>query len=202
MIHPCRRMVPDPQRTPASPVAEHRARIPRMHSRAMIRAKSTRSRRLASGSVNIVAVLHPRRGKMHENPGVTEIRRLLEESRNVAVVGLSDRPYRTSHAIARALQGFGFRIFPVNPNLHGPVLGEEPYASVEEIGEQVDIVDVFRRSEKVMPTAQDAVTAGARALWMQSGVVNEEAAAFAREHGLIVVMDRCIKVDYSSLVGK
>jgi uncharacterized protein len=168
----------------------------------MIQAKSTRSRRLASRSVNIGSVLHPRRGKMHENPGVTEIRRLLEESRNVAVVGLSDRPYRTSHAIARALQGFGFRIFPVNPNLHGPVLGEEAYASVEEIGEQVDIVDVFRRSEKVMPTAEDAVAAGAKALWMQSGVVNEEAAAYAREHGLIVVMDRCIKVDYASLVGR
>jgi uncharacterized protein len=168
----------------------------------MIQAKSTRSRRLASGSVNIGSVLHPRRGKMHENPSVQEIRSLLEESRNVAVVGLSDRPYRTSHAIARALQGFGFRIFPVNPNLHGPVLGEEPYASVEEIGEQVDIVDVFRRSEKVMPTAEDAVAAGAKALWMQSGVVNEEAASYAREHGLIVVMDRCIKVDYASLVGR
>src|SRR5829696_5634019 len=121
---------------------------------------------------------------MHANPDLREIRDLLRRARTVAVVGLSDNPYRTSHAIAGALQGFGFRIFPVNPNLHGPVLGEEPYASVEEIDEQVDIVDVFRRSEKVMPTAQDAVAAGAKALWMQSGVVNDEAAAFAREHGL------------------
>jgi predicted CoA-binding protein len=100
------------------------------------------------------------------------------------------------------LQGFGFKIYPVNPNLLGPVLGEEPYATVEEIGQPVDIVDVFRRSEKVMPVAKDAVAAGAKALWMQSGVVNEEAAAYAKEHGLIVVMDRCIKVDYASLVGR
>jgi predicted CoA-binding protein len=139
---------------------------------------------------------------MHENPGTEEIRDLLESSRTVAVVGLSDRPYRTSHSIAGTLQGFGFRIFPVNPNLGGPVLGEEPYASVAEIPEPVDIVDVFRRSEKVMPTARDAVAAGAKALWMQSGVVNEEAASYAREHGLTVIMDRCIMVDYASLVGR
>ena len=139
---------------------------------------------------------------MHENPSVDEIRDLLASSRTVAVVGLSERPYRTSHSIARALQEFGFRIFPVNPNLSGPVLGEDPYASVEEIGGAVDIVDVFRRSEKVMPAARDAVAAGAKALWMQVGVINEEAASYAKEHGLTVVMDRCIMVDYASLVGR
>jgi predicted CoA-binding protein len=139
---------------------------------------------------------------MHENPGAEEIRALLAGSRTVAVVGLSDRPYRTSHSIARALKDFGFRIFPVNPNLRGPVLGEEPYATVEDVPEAVDIVDVFRSSEKVMPTARDAVAAGAEVLWMQSGVINEEAAAYAREHGLKVVMDRCIMVDYASLVGR
>jgi predicted CoA-binding protein len=138
---------------------------------------------------------------MHENPTAEKIRNLLQESRTVAVVGLSDKPYRTSHSIARALQEFGFKVFPVNPNLSDPVLGEEPYASVGEIGEPVDIVDVFRRSEKVMPTAKDAVAAGANVLWMQSGVINEEAAAYAKEHGLTVVMDRCIMVDYASLVG-
>jgi len=138
---------------------------------------------------------------MHVNPDLREIRGLLERARTVAVVGLSDRPYRTSHAIAGALQGFGFEIFPVNPNLHGPVLGEEPYDSVQEIPAPVDIVDVFRRSEKVMPVAEDAVAAGARVLWMQSGVINEAAAAYAQEHGLTVVMDRCIKVDYVTLVG-
>ena len=138
---------------------------------------------------------------MHANPDTREIRDLLSHARTVAVVGLSDREYRTSHAIANALQGFGYRIFPVNPNLSGQVLGEEPYATVEDIPEQVDIVDVFRRSEKVMPVAEAAVSAGAKVLWMQSGVVNEEATAYAREHGLTVVMDRCIKVDYARLVG-
>ena len=138
---------------------------------------------------------------MHKNPDDMEIKHLLEESRNVAVVGLSDKPYRTSHAIARILQRFGYKIFPVNPKLKGPVLGEEPYATVEEIPERVDIVNVFRRSEKVSPVARDAVAAGAKVLWMQMGVINEEAAKYAEEHGLIVVMDRCIKVDYASLVG-
>jgi predicted CoA-binding protein len=138
---------------------------------------------------------------MHANPDLREIRDLLRQARTVAVVGLSDRSYRTSHAIAGSLQGFGFEIFPVNPNLHGPVLGEEPYESVQDIPSPVDIVDVFRRSEKVMPVAEDAVAAGAKVLWMQSGVINEEAASYASEHGLTVIMDRCIKVDYASLVG-
>jgi uncharacterized protein len=139
---------------------------------------------------------------MHKNPGPGEIRRILEESRNVAVVGLSESPYRTSHAIASTMQRAGYRIFPVNPNLTGPVLGEEPYARVQEIREPVNIVDVFRRSEKVMPVAEDAVAAGAKVLWMQSGVINEEAAEYAEEHGLTVVMDRCIKVDHAMLVGR
>jgi predicted CoA-binding protein len=139
---------------------------------------------------------------MHENPSAEEIRALLETSRTVAVVGLSDSPHRTSHSIARALQDLGFKIFPVNPNLHGPVLGEEPYALVEEIAAPVDIVDVFRSSEKVLPTARDAVAARAKALWMQSGVINEEAASYAKENGLTVVMDRCIMVDYATLVGR
>jgi uncharacterized protein len=139
---------------------------------------------------------------MHKNPDSGEIKRILEESRNVAVVGLSDSPYRTSHAIASAIQRAGYRIFPVNPNLTGPVLGEEPYATVEEIPEAIDIVDVFRRSEKVAPVAEDAVAAGAKVLWMQSGVINEEAAKYAEEHDLTVVMDRCIKVDHARLVGR
>ena len=139
---------------------------------------------------------------MHENPNRQEIRALLDRSRTVAVVGLSDSPYRTSHAIARALQGFGYRIFPVNPNLSGPVLGELPFGRVVDVPTPVDIVDVFRRSEKVMPVAEDAVAAGAKVLWLQSGVVNEEAAAYATEHGLTVIMDRCIKVDYASLIGR
>jgi predicted CoA-binding protein len=138
----------------------------------------------------------------HKNPDDKEIKRLLEGSRNVAVVGLSDKQYRTSHQIARSLQRFGYKIFPVNPNLTGPVMGEEPYATVEEIPKRIDIVDVFRRSEKVMPVAKDAVAAEAKALWLQSGVINEEAARYAEDHGLMVIMDRCIKVEHVSLVGQ
>jgi uncharacterized protein len=138
---------------------------------------------------------------MHANPDLREIRDILQRSGRVAVVGLSDRPHRTSHRIAGALQGFGFKIFPVNPNLRGPVLSEEPYASVQDLPTAVDIVDVFRRSGKVKSVAEDAVAAGAKVLWMQSGVINEEAAAYAEEHGLTVIMDRCIKVDYATLVG-
>ena len=137
---------------------------------------------------------------MHENPDRDEIRDLLSRARTVAVVGLSDRPYRTSHAIAAALQDYGYKIFPVNPYLRGPVLGEEPYGRVADVRTTVDIVDVFRRSAKVMLVAEDAVAAGAKVLWLQSGVINEEAAAYATEHGLTVVMDRCIKVDHASLV--
>ena len=139
---------------------------------------------------------------MHKNPSNEEIKNLLREARNVAVVGLSDKSYRTSHAIARALQDFGYRIFPVNPNLTGPVLGEKPYSTVADIEEPVDIVDVFRRSETVPPVAEDAVAAGAKVLWMQSGVVNDAAADHATENGVTVVMDRCIKVDYAALVGR
>jgi predicted CoA-binding protein len=139
---------------------------------------------------------------VHENPDRQEIRALLDRSRTVAVVGLSDSPYRTSHAIAGALQRFGYRIFPVNPNLSGPVLNERPYDRVVDVPTTVDVVDVFRRSEKVMPVAEDAVAAGAKVLWLQSGVVNEEAAAYATEHGLTVIMDRCIKVDYASLIDR
>lgn len=139
---------------------------------------------------------------MQGNPTDAEIKTLLENARTIAVVGLSDRPYRTSHAIARALQSFGYRIIPVNPNLSNSVLNEEPHATLTEIPEKIDIVDVFRRSEEVMPIARDAVAAGAGVLWMQSGVVNEEAAAYTREHGLTVVMDRCIKVEYAMLVGR
>lgn len=136
------------------------------------------------------------------NPSPQEIAELLRSSRNIAVVGLSEDPSRPSHDVARAMQRHGFRVFPVNPTLEGPVLGERPYASVREIEEPVDIVDVFRRSDKVLPVAEDAVAVGARALWLQLGVVNEEAASHAAEHGLAVISNRCIKVDYASLVGR
>ncbi|SFS44785.1 CoA-binding protein [Marininema halotolerans] len=137
---------------------------------------------------------------MIENPGDEQIRQLLSEAKNIAVVGLSANPERTSHMIAKALQAVGYRIFPVNPTLSEPVLGEKPYASVKEIPEPIDIVDVFRRSEHCYPVAQDAVEAGAKTLWLQQGIINEEAAALAKEAGLNVIMDRCIKVDHAILL--
>jgi len=137
---------------------------------------------------------------MHGNPNDAELRALLNGVRTVAVVGLSEKPHRTSHAVARALQGYGLRVIPVNPTLTGPVLGEEPYRTVEEVPEPVDLVDVFRRSELTPPVARDAVRAGAKALWLQTGVVNEEAAEHAAAHGLKVVMDRCLMVEYARLV--
>jgi uncharacterized protein len=138
---------------------------------------------------------------LSENPSREEIRAILTHARTVAVVGLSADRFRTSHFVARSLQTFGFDVRAVNPNLEKPVLGVLPHASLTEIKDPIDVVDVFRRSEKVLPVAHDAVAVGAQMLWMQSGVVNHEAADYARGHGLTVVMDRCIKVDYLSLVG-
>lgn len=139
---------------------------------------------------------------MHQNPDTDTIKSMLREAKNIAVVGLSDKPSRTSYMIAQALQEAGYRIFPVNPMLSEPVLGEKPYATLQEISEPVDIVDVFRRSEHCVPIARDAVQAGAKAIWFQQGVINEEAASIASHAGLNVVMDRCIKVDHAILLGK
>ncbi len=137
--------------------------------------------------------------KNHKNPNPEEIRNLLKSSRTIAVVGLSENPRRPSHEVSKAMQTFGYDIFPVNPNLSRSVLGEKPCPSLTDIEAPIDIVDVFRRSGEVMPVAREAVEIGARALWLQLGVINEEAAAYASSHGLTVVMNRCIKVDYASL---
>ena len=139
---------------------------------------------------------------MFRNPSDQERAQLLKEAKNIAVVGCSNKPDRTSYMIAQALQQAGYRIFPVNPNLTEPVLGEKPYASLTEIEQPIDIVNVFRRSDQVEPIAREAVKIKAKALWCQLGVVNEQAYQYAKEHGLIVIMDRCIKVDHALLLGK
>jgi len=139
---------------------------------------------------------------MFQNPSDEQRREMLQNAKNIAVVGCSDNPERTSYMIAEALQQAGYRIFPVNPNLSGPVLGEKPYASVTDIEEPIDIVNIFRRSEAVMPIVEEAVKAKAKAVWMQLGVIHEEAARYAEKHGLTVVMDRCIKVDHAILLGR
>ena len=120
-----------------------------------------------------------------------EIRDLLSTAKTIAVVGLSDKPWRPSHGVSEYMQTQGYRIIPVNPNLT-EVLGEKAYASLDDVPERIDIVDIFRRSELVEPAVDAAIRKGARAIWMQEGVVNQAAARKAQEAGLAVIMDRCI----------
>ena len=117
---------------------------------------------------------------------------LLKRAKAIAVVGLSSSPFRASYGVSAYMQSQGYRIIPVNPNLHEAVLGEEPYRSLQEIRERVDIVDIFRRSEFVPEVVDQAIQLGVPAIWMQEGVIHEAAAAKARQAGVFVVMDRCI----------
>jgi len=121
---------------------------------------------------------------------------LLRKSHVIAVVGLSSKKFRPSYGVAEYMQREGYRIIPVNPN-ETEVLGEKAYARLEDIPEHVDIVDIFRRSEFVAPLVDEAIRRGASAVWMQEGVVDEEAAEKARAAGLAVVMDRCILKEHS-----
>jgi predicted CoA-binding protein len=121
---------------------------------------------------------------------------LLAGSKVIAVVGLSSKPHRPSHGVARYMQSAGYRIIPVNPN-ETEVLGEKSYWRLEDVPVQVDIVDVFRRPQHVPAVAESAIAIGARALWLQEGVIHEQAAARARQAGLQVVMDRCLLKDHA-----
>ena len=127
------------------------------------------------------------------SPEERELRSLLGEARVVAVVGISSKPWRPSHEVASYLQQHGYRIVPVNPNEH-EVLGEQVYASLLDIPEEihVDVVDVFRRAEHTPEVARDAVAIGARVLWLQEGIVSDEAARIAADGGLEVIMGVCI----------
>jgi uncharacterized protein len=136
----------------------------------------------------------------HMNPSDREIRHILETAKTIAIVGVSDKPDRDSYKVANYLQEHGFRIIPVNPTIDS-VLDEKSYASVTDIPVQVDIVDVFRKPDAVVPIAQEAIDSGASVLWLQLGVVNQEAADKAEAAGLQVVMDRCIKVEHGRLLG-
>ncbi|MVO99276.1 CoA-binding protein [Paenibacillus lutrae] len=129
-----------------------------------------------------------------ENPSRERIKEILANAGAIAVVGLSDNPDRVSHMVAAAMQARGYRIIPVNPNADR-ILGEKCYASLDDIPEEIDLVNVFRRSETVVPIAEDAVRKGAKVFWLQQGVYNEEAASICRQGGLEVIMDRCIKVE-------
>ncbi|RNB86533.1 CoA-binding protein [Brevibacillus nitrificans] len=143
---------------------------------------------------------------MVQNPSNEVRKQLLEEAKTIAVVGLSNKPDRTSYMIADAMQHAGYKIIPVNPVIAGEtVLGERVLASLAEIEEPVDIVNVFRKSEDVLPVAEDAkkMKSKPKVFWMQQGISNDEAAALMSADGIAVVNDMCIKVDHALLrVGK
>jgi len=131
---------------------------------------------------------------------IDALRRILGENHVIAVVGLSADWHRPSYFAAKYLQEHGYRVIPVNPK-YGEILGEKCYKSLREVPEKIDIVDVFRKTQDVMPIAEDAIAIGAKVLWQQLGVKNEAAAAKARAAGLDAVMDRCVKIEHGRLFG-
>jgi uncharacterized protein len=131
---------------------------------------------------------------------INTLRRILRESRVIAVVGLSADWYRPSYFAAKYMQEHGYRVVPVNPK-HDSILGEKCYRSLRDIPHAVDLVDVFRKTEDVMPIAEDAIAIRAKVLWQQLGVKNEAAAARARAAGLEAVMDHCVKIEHGRLFG-
>jgi uncharacterized protein len=129
-----------------------------------------------------------------------EITELLKRAKTIAVVGLSDSPLRPSHGVSAYMQHHGYRIIPVNPNIHG-ALGEKALSSLADVKEKVDIVDIFRRSEYVPEVVDEAIRLGVSAVWMQEGVIHEPAAQKARQAGIMVVMDRCILKEHRKRFG-
>jgi predicted CoA-binding protein len=137
---------------------------------------------------------------MFANPGDEELKNLLEKARTIAVVGLSPRPERPSHRIARRMQDWGYRIIPVRPALDS-VLGEKAYARLRDVPTSVDIVDVFRAASQLDAIVEECIELRVPALWIQLGIVNQPAAERARAAGIFTVMDRCISVDYRRLLS-
>ena len=131
---------------------------------------------------------------------INTLRRILRESRTIAVVGLSADWFRPSYFAAKYMQEHGYRVIPVNPK-YPEILGEKCYRSLREIPDRVDIVDVFRKTQDVPPIADEAIAIGAKVLWQQLGVKNEAAAEKARSAGLLAVMDRCVKIEHGRLFG-
>jgi uncharacterized protein len=129
------------------------------------------------------------------------IQRVVREARTIAVVGLSGNPLRASHFVGFYLQRHGYRVIPVNPR-EPEILGERSFASLREVPVPVDIVDVFRAPVALPGIAREAVEIGAKCLWCQFGVINEEGASIAERGGLEVVMDRCLKVEHARYIGR
>jgi predicted CoA-binding protein len=126
-------------------------------------------------------------------------REILNKYRSIAVVGASANPERPSYQIASYLMEQGYQVYPVNPNAK-EILGRPSYPSLSSIPDAVEVVDIFRRSEDVVPIVDEAIKIGAKAVWMQEGVINEAAAAKARDAGLLVVMDECIREEHEHLI--
>ena len=133
------------------------------------------------------------------HPSDQQVKELLQKAHTIAVVGLSSSRFRASYGVSQYMQSAGYRIIPVNPN-EQEVLGEKSYARLEDVPEKIDVVDVFRRSEFVPEIVDAAIRVGARAIWMQDGVVDEAAAQRARDAGLFVVMDDCILREHRRLI--
>lgn len=131
---------------------------------------------------------------------IAGLRRILMESRVIAMVGLSANWYRPSYFAAKYLQEHGYRVIPVSPR-YDEILGERCYPRLADVPEPIDVVDCFRRAEEIPALAREAVEVGARVLWMQLGIVNPEAQAIAEAAGLEVVADRCMKIEYARLFG-
>ena len=129
---------------------------------------------------------------------LSAIEKLLKKISSIAVVGLSPKENRPSNMVARYLMDAGYTIYPVNPG-QKEILGEVCYPDLLSVPRKIDLVDIFRRSEDIPPIVEDAVTLGVQAVWMQQGIVNDSAAELARSNGVFVVMDRCIKVDHTTL---
>jgi predicted CoA-binding protein len=131
---------------------------------------------------------------------IAGLRRILAQSRTLAVVGLSAHWHRPSFFAAKYMQDHGYRVIPVNPT-YTEVLGERCYPAVAAVPDGIDIVDCFRKAEEIVPIAREAVAKGASVLWMQLGIRNEEAARIASDAGLDVVMDRCVKIEHARILG-
>lgn len=136
---------------------------------------------------------------MFTNPPPDQIRSLLQEVKTIAVVGLSPRPDRPSHRVAKGMQGFGYRIVPVRPAV-AEVLGEKAFPRLSDIPHPVDLVDVFRAADQIDPIVDECIALGIKRLWLQDGVINEKAAERARAAGIVVVMDRCVWRDYLDFI--
>ena len=134
----------------------------------------------------------------HRNPSDPELKNLLTEARTIAMIGASSNPDKASYGIMQQLQKVGYHVIPINPR-ETEVLGERAYASLADVKEPIDIVDVFRRAEDTPAIADEAVKVGAKALWLQTGIVSDDAAARAEAGGLLAVMDACIAATHALL---